>query len=111
MMKAKVKATGQVINVEIDMNIQPVAGNDISYVFRDRDGRIYYGNDLDFKNLYPDWQQVRVQASIAAMQGMMAAISPERFTVRISEKAVANASIGYADALIERLKEEMEDKA
>lgn len=51
MMKAKVKATGQVINVEIDMNIQPVAGNDISYVFRDRDGRIYYGNDLDFKNL------------------------------------------------------------
>lgn len=29
-MKAKVKATGQVINVEIDMNIQPVAARKVA---------------------------------------------------------------------------------
>lgn len=51
-----------------------------------------------------DWEKIRIQASIAAMQGMMAAISPERFTVRISADAVARASVEYADALIEELK-------
>lgn len=102
MMKAKVKATGQVINVEIDINIQPVAGNDISYVFRDRDGRIYYGNDLDFKNLYPDWQQVRVQASIAAMQGLISN-SANHNTV----ENYISVSVELADALVKKLQEKM----
>lgn len=54
-----------------------------------------------------DWKQIRIQAAISAMQGMMSAISKDRFTLRIKEYVVAKASIEYADALIEELKKTM----
>lgn len=53
---------------------------------------------------YIDWEQRRYELTKAAMQGMMASISPEKFTLRISEVAVAKASVEYADAVIKELK-------
>lgn len=47
------------------------------------------------------WQQVRFQAAIAAMQGMMANPDP-----RIYWDDVPKAAVGYADALVEELKKE-----
>lgn len=101
-MKAKVKATGQVINVEIDMNIQPVAGNGVSHIFRDHDGKRYADIELDFRNLYPDWQQVRVQASIAAMQGLISNSSNHNTVENFT-----SLSVELADALVKKLQEKM----
>lgn len=50
-----------------------------------------------------DWQQVRIQAAIAAMQGMCA--NPRYFDLN-NGVPITEASIIYADDLIERLKEE-----
>lgn len=48
-----------------------------------------------------DWEQVRIQAAIAAMQGMMANQDP-----RIHWDNVPQLAVVYADALIEELKKE-----
>lgn len=52
----------------------------------------------DYSNI--DWQQVRIQASIAAMQGFVT--SDKFFTSEMKE--LAKWSVGQADALIEELK-------
>lgn len=106
-MKAKVKATGKVIDVTLNKCAMPVQGSGATSIYEGEKGKTYIDTELDFIHLYPDWQQVRIQAAIAAMQGMMADITPERFTIRINEKAVAKASVEYADALIEELKRTM----
>lgn len=116
-MKAKLKKTGEIINiadhamVTLDTcNSMGVIGFDEVEEFLDDNG-LPLGFEKQMNTPRPimlepsvDWEQVRIQAAIAAMQGMMAAISPERFTVRISKEAVAKASVEYADALIEELK-------
>lgn len=103
MLKARVLKTGKVVEVERDLNTQPASGTGAIYVFKDKDGNTYFNTDLNFNEVYPDWQKIRVQASIAAMQGIVTAISPERFTCRPGAEAVAKASIEYADALVGEL--------
>ena len=49
-----------------------------------------------------NWQQVRIQAAIAAMQGMC---SNEKYNHFIW-KDIAKSSVGYADALVKELKGE-----
>ena len=49
-----------------------------------------------------NWQQVRIQASIAAMQGMC---SNEKYN-HFMWKDIAKSSVGYADALVKELKGE-----
>lgn len=98
-MKAKLKKTGEIIEVTFSQSKQFLHS-----FYKDDNGNEYINDDLDFNVPAPNWEQIRIQAAIAAMQGMMAAISPERFTVRISEEAVAKASVEYADSLIKELK-------
>lgn len=50
-----------------------------------------------------DWQQVRIQASIAAMQGICA--NDEAF-VNMSNGLIVRNSVGLADALVKELKGE-----
>lgn len=103
-MKAKVKATGKVIEATIDKCAVPVQGCGASSVYQGDDGKTYYDTELDFINVYPDWQQVRIQAAIAAMQGFCAnKISLEKCTY--DERV--NLSVRQADALIEELKKTM----
>lgn len=70
-MKAKVKATGKVIEATINKCAVPVQGCGASSIYQGDDGKTYYDTELDFINVYPDWQQVRIQAAIAAMQGFV----------------------------------------
>ena len=107
-MKAKIKQTGEIIEVEKIIEYSEIPGtpygSDYEY-YKDVDNKKSYNEDeLDFINIYLDWQQIRIQAAIAAMQGIMSSISSERFTLRINENGVAKASIEYADALIAELK-------
>lgn len=52
-----------------------------------------------------DWEQVRIQAAIAAMQGVFA--SKE---IDIYRDDVVKIAVIYADTLIEELKKKKEDK-
>ena len=49
-----------------------------------------------------DWQQVRIQAAIAAMQGMLSNPS----SVCMKDEVIIQESAKFADALIEELKGE-----
>lgn len=101
-MKAKVKATGEVIDVEIDKCAVPVIGNGASYVYLGSNGKAYLDIQLDFINVYPDWQHVKVQAAIAAMQGICANPTGD---LKIND--IAKIAVEQANALIEELKKTM----
>lgn len=73
-------------------------------------GTIYEVEKIDY------WKTLRTQAAIAAMQGMLS--NPDTFNqyannkaygkkIGSIEKVIALASVMYADALIEQLKEEL----
>lgn len=105
-MKAKIKATGKAIVVE-------PYGDEYAQIFPDGDFKVYTKEELVFPSEI-DWQQVRIQATIAAMQGMLA--NPQTFEQIDHDegykevcggdktKIVAKASVMYADALVEELK-------
>lgn len=99
-MKAKVKSTGKVLEVEINRCMSD--GINGTWVYTDNDGNIYSHKELDFINIYPDWQQVRIQAAIANMQAYIS--NPHR-DGRIED--LAKISVKFADALIEELKKTM----
>jgi hypothetical protein len=100
-MKAKVKATGKVIEVTLDGCITD--GYNEVWNYKDNDGKLYSLEGLDFINIYPDWQQVRITSCIAAMQGLL---SNDKFCV-YSEKDIAKYAVKQSDALIEELKKTM----
>lgn len=99
-MKAKVKETGKVIEVTRNRYAMPTKDSGASYTYLGEDGKNYLDTDLDFINVYPDWQQVRIQAAIAAMQGLL---STERLCT-FPNRDIAKYSVSQADALIEELK-------
>lgn len=51
-----------------------------------------------------DWQQIRIQASIAAMKGLIS--NPDDFITNQSPSGIAKKSILFADALVKELKGE-----
>lgn len=69
--------------------------------------RMWYKLGVNFADKNPidrtDWQQVRIQASIAAMQGICA--NDEAF-VNMSNGLIVRNSVGLADALVKELKGE-----
>jgi len=105
-MKARIKATGKEIIVE-------PYGDEFAKILPDGDYKVYTKQELVFSN-ETDWQHYRIQAAIAAMQGMIA--NPQTFEqldydkgyqeIRGGDKSqiVAIASVMYAEALIEELK-------
>lgn len=103
-MKAKVKETGEVVNVVriIEYSEKPGTSfaGDYMYYKDESNNKPYNEDELDFTNIYPDWQQVRIQAAIAAMQG---AYSNKMFD-NVDFEGIAKASVIQADALIEELK-------
>lgn len=112
-MKARIRATGDIYNV-IDMN-------DYRNRFKLEDHNWYTMGEVELiEGNEPDRQQVRIQASIAAMQGMLA--NPQTFEqldhderykdIRGGDKLqiVAIASVMYADALIAELEKGAQDE-
>lgn len=114
-MKAKLK-NGEVINISeyatlsldkcnsygdpVEVDIE-----DIKAIYND-DGSILGMPKLNPSSLLQvhngtDWEKVRIQAAIAAMQGLC---SNENFTYT-NEDGIAKASLSQADALVKILKE------
>lgn len=102
-MKAKVKETGEVVNVVRIIEYSEIPGTsfagDYRYYKDESNNKSYNEDELDFINVYPDWQQVRIQAAIAAMQGILSNSTNDD----VIENYV-NVSVKLADALIEELK-------
>ena len=92
-MKAKIKATGEIINIA-------------SYAKITLDKCDSYGTPIEVKpedvELIPNveedgyWQNVRIQASIAAMQGVINFYGP----INYNRETIAKLAVEQADALI-----------
>lgn len=104
-MIARIKKTGKLIDVV-------PYGDEFAQLFPEGDFKVYTKDELDFR-VDVDWQQVRIQAAIAAMQGMLA--NPQTFEQIDNDegykevcggdktKIVARVSVMYADALVAEL--------
>lgn len=94
-MKARIKKTGEIINLaeyaKIELDVCDSFGNPIE--LKPEDVEL-----IQEKTDNTDWNQVRIQAAIAAMQGL---ITTDRYGWLVAEFAVKN-----ANALIEELKRE-----
>lgn len=91
-MKAKLKKTGEIVNVEDLFDDGTALAN----------GCYIKVSNLDFIDTI-NWEQIRVNAAIAAMQNLCGC---ERFW-SYPEEDIAKYSVRYADALIEELKKTM----
>ena len=105
-MKARVKATGEIVEVH--------TCNDADFV--DRKGKYYWENELFFGSLdtfhydEPDyWTRLEHQAAIAAMQGLMSNIKQITPTMGHSYRdEIVGISLEVAHALVEKYKNEEE---
>ena len=94
-MKARVKATGEIVEVRIDYK------QDADYIAQN--GQLYWQRELDFnvKNKDPGyWEKLLHQYAGMAMQGILAA------NATFTADDTAKWSIEYATALVEKLKNE-----
>lgn len=89
-MKAKIKKTGEIIEVTRNKNGLYVDENCVGYSLDSLD----FGNDED-----EHWQDVREKAAIAAMHGLINA-----FPLSTDEEEIALCAVKQADALVEQLK-------
>lgn len=96
-MKARVKATGKLLEKVIP--IMSVDSKVVMFHEYGTENEYYYYEDLDFSNTI-DWQQVRIQASIAAMS----IVADDGYNVRNEQHLIAKYAVEIADALIEELK-------
>ena len=109
-MKAKVLYTGKIVEVKLNLNSQPTANSGAKSVYEGSDGNTYFDTELDFKNVYPDWQQVRIPA-IAILQGIY---SSKDIALHASKTAynplesMAELATRQADVLVSELQKSME---
>lgn len=105
-MKARVKATGEFVDVEIILGV--MKGN-----FHTNDGRHYEGCELDF-SCEPDyWEKLKHQAAISTMQGILAnpvlmqgyaELAKAPITSGFLNDYVLAKSVNIAHELVEKLK-------
>lgn len=100
-MKAKVKCTNEIVEVKPKGTSTTIHMNCSEFV--SEDGRIFPSIYLDIINEV-DWEQVRIQAAISAMQGMY---SNKEFD-SLSFDRIAQKAVNQADALIAELKKKGE---
>lgn len=95
-MKARVKSTGVLVDVTPQLNINSQHSNDYLYVC---DNMVFRECELDFSAI--DWEQRRYELAKAAMQGFCS-----KQVMIADSNMTAEWSIGFADALIKKLKGE-----
>lgn len=101
-MKARVKDTGVLIDVIPKCNTNAQHSVDNLYVC---DNMVFRECDLDFLNVGNsaiDWEQRRYELAKAAMQGFCS--NPHGQIMSADSNITAEWSIGFADALIRKLK-------
>lgn len=96
-MKARIKETGEII--EITSSGHDITGNKVFY---DKNGIVYTPSELLFFDSTTDWQQVRIQAAIATMQGIYANCNKQFIDMEIDR--VAELAVMQADVLVVELK-------
>jgi len=106
-MKARIKATGKEIIVE-------PYGDEFVQILPDGDYKVYTKQELVFSN-ETDWQHYRIQAAIAAMQGMLANETHSASVGIIAKEdgksnteVMAEAAVQLADALIAELQKKQD---
>lgn len=90
-MIARIKKTGKLIDVV-------PYGDEFAQLFPEGDFKVYTKDELDFR-VDVDWNQVRIQASIAAMNIVKGAYNVHNDMERLVHHAVR-----IADALVAELK-------
>jgi hypothetical protein len=97
-MKARIKATGEIVKLaeyaKITLDMCDSYGNPIE--LKPEDVEIISDDNGDTSTT--DWNQVRVQASIGAMQVILGKNNYDTY------KDIAAHAVGYADALVKELK-------
>jgi hypothetical protein len=100
-MKARVKATGEIVEVH--------TSDDADFV--DRNGKYYWEHELFFGSLdvssYDDpdyWTRLEHQAAIGAMQGMLANANHYLWERKQNSKSLVANAAELAHALVEKLK-------
>ena len=100
-MKARIISTGEIIKIadyaRVTLDKCDDYGNPIEVPFNDVELLKEPLNTID-------WQQIRIQASIEAMKGLIS--NPDDFTTNQSPSGIAKKSISFADALVKELKGE-----
>ena len=100
-MKAKIISNGEIINIadyaRVTLDKCDDYGNPIEVSFEDIEL-------IKDSSSTIDWQQIRIQASIAAMKGLIS--NPDDFITNQSPSGIAKKSILFADALVKELKGE-----
>ena len=109
-MKARVKATGEIVEVKSKVITSPCTGNTILKYVDQKKGISYFEEDLFFpKDLADDpdyWTRLEHQYAGMAMQGMLSNPAfPEHSQDGYYKKNIVNNAYEYAHALVEKLKE------
>ena len=101
-MKARVKATGHIVDVELSHYVGDVAW----YITKYHD--LYSKKELEFIDETQDyWTRLEHQATIAAMQGILSNPAfPKHSQEGYYKKNVVNNAYEYAHALVGKMKEE-----
>ena len=99
-MKARIKATGEIVKLaeyaKITLDMCDSYGNPIE--LKPEDVELISDNNRDTSTT--DWNQVRVQASICAMQVILGKNNYGTY------KEIAVQAVEYADALVQELKKQ-----
>lgn len=96
-MKARVKSTGVLVDVTPKVNINAQHSGDNLYVC---DNMVFRECELDFSAI--DWEQRRYELAKAAMQGFCS--NSHEQVMNASLNMTVEWSLGFADALIKKLK-------
>lgn len=100
-MKARIKSTGVLVDVTPQLNINSQHNNNYLYVC---DNMVYRECELDFFSETIDQEQRRYELAKAAMQGFCSNLHEQ--VMNASLNMTVEWSLGFADALIKKLKGE-----
>ena len=109
-MKARVKATGEIVEVRLCGEWTNMHGDILSY--KTNDGVEYSSHDLSFKiddergEPQDYWTRLEHQAAIAAMQGLVTCGEVLGSSVQEIARDIAEISCEVAHALVEKYKKE-----
>lgn len=102
-MKAKVKDTGEIVDVRFAIHSNPDVA-DTYWWCKDKE-ESYHKSELDFMECDIDWEQRRYELAKEAMNGLLSAVV-DGVNPSPSVEDTVTLSVTLADALIRKLKEE-----
>ena len=103
-MKAKVKDTGEIVDVKFSTHPNPAV--DETYWWCKDKQESYHKSELDFMESTIDWEQRRYEIAKNAMNSILTAPIIDGVNPNPSAEDVATYSVRLADALIKELKGE-----